>query len=263
MRVPLALLTLVLLTACNRLQPEAATTAGAPDFSGIWLPDASRATTWPDPLPLNAEAQAALAAFQPDVQDPAGFCMPFGTPRNTLSTESPLEVLQTPDRVYFVFQPRLLNAETRRVYLDGRPVPSLDDAPPTWLGSSRGRWDGATLVVETVAIEPQAIVSETGLPHSAQLKVTERWSLKHDAGADLLVNDMTLTDPSVYTAPISAQRTFVKAQQARMQEGQCSERLWIDTLWRYRLEEHATAARAGKPRKPPNPAATSGTGAQP
>ncbi len=257
MRLLFAVFGLLAVVGCNRLEP--APPAGPPDISGIWLPDAGRATQWPTPLPLTPAAQAAFAAFDPDRQDPTGFCMPYGTPRNTLSTESPLEVLQLPDRVYFVFQPRLLNAETRRVYLDGRPVAKPEDAPPTWLGSSRGRWDGATLVVETVAIEPQALVSGNGLPHSDQLKVTERWRLEPDArGGNVLVNDMTLEDKQAYTAPITAQRTFVRAPQARLLEGQCSERLWIDNLWRYRLSEHAAAARAGKPRSAASPVGSAG-----
>ena len=77
-----------------------------------------------------------LAAFDADRDEPAGFCMPLGTPRNTLSGTSALEVLQTADRVYFVFQPNLLNAETRRVYLDGRPLPPEEKRLPTWLRRS-------------------------------------------------------------------------------------------------------------------------------
>ena len=87
---------------------------------------AALSTPWPSPLPLTPSAQARLAAFEPDRDEPAGFCMPLGTPRNTLATSSPLEVLQQDDRIYFVFQPDLLNAETRRVYLDKRPLPPAE-----------------------------------------------------------------------------------------------------------------------------------------
>src|SRR5687768_15403807 len=107
-------------------------------MSGRWIPVPERATPWPDPLPLTPAARERLAKFHPDRDEPAGFCMPLGTPRNTLSSASPLEVLQTEDRVYFVFQPNLLNTETRRVYLDQRPLPAADRRVPSWLGSSRG-----------------------------------------------------------------------------------------------------------------------------
>ena len=80
-----------------------------------------------------------------------------------------------------MFQPNLLNAETRRVYLDGRPLPAAEDRIPTWLGTSRGRWEGSALVVETIDLEPQAILNGKGLSHGGALKVRERWQVVQDA----------------------------------------------------------------------------------
>ena len=218
--------------------------AAAPDFGGRWLPDPQQSDAWPDRLPLTEGARAAMTAFEPDRQDPTTYCMPYGTPRNTLATGSPMEVLQTADRLYFIFQPELLNAETRRVYLTASPVAAPAGAPPTWSGTSRGHWDASTLVVTTDAIEPQAIVSGNGLPHSDQLRVTERWHLEGDAvQGRRLVDELTLEDPQAYTAPLHARRVFRWAPEAAMNEGHCSERLWIDSLWRDRLAEHATAAK--------------------
>lgn len=224
----------------------------APDFSGRWLPVATLATPWPTPLPLTDAARQRMAAFNPDLQDPAGFCMPLGTPRNTLSGTSPLEVLQTADRVYFVFQPDLLNAETRRVYLDGRPLPDPEDVPPTWLGTSRGKWDGNTLLVETTAMEPQALLAGNGLSHGPGFRLTERWHLDTDPRRGrVLVDDLVLEDSDAFTTPVKLRRVFAWAPEADMRDGQCSERLWIDSLWRYRLAEHAAATQAGKPRQTP------------
>jgi hypothetical protein len=223
--------------------------AEVPDFSGRWLPVASLSTPWPTPLPLTDAARQRLARFNPDRDEPAGFCMPLGTPRNTLSGTSPLEVLQTVDRVYFIFQPDLLNAETRRVYLDGRPLPNLDELPPTWLGTSRGHWDGSSLVVETVGLEPQALLSGNGLSHGPQFHLTERWHLGKDPRRGrVLVDDLLLEDTDAFTTPVTLRRVFAWAPDAPMQDGQCSERLWIDALWRYRLSEHAAARRAGEAR---------------
>ena len=219
--------------------------AADPDLSGVWLPVAELSTPWPKNLPLTDAARARLAAFNPDRDEPAGFCMPLGTPRNTLSGTSPLEVLQTDTRVYFVFQPNLLNAETRRVYLDGRPLPAAEDRIPTWLGTSRGHWEGAVLVAETIDMEPQAILNGAGLSHGGALKVRERWQVSVDAKRGrLLVDDIELDDPESFTQPIRLKRVFAWAPDAQIAEGQCSERLWIDTLWRHRLAEHAAAAAA-------------------
>jgi len=217
-----------------------------PDISGTWLPVESLSTPWPEPLPLTDEARARYAAFDPDRDEPASFCMPLGTPRNTLSGTSPLEVLQAADRVYFVFQPNLLNAETRRVYLN-RPLPAADpDRLPTWLGMSSGKWEGETLSVETIEMEPQAILNGAGVSHTGGLRVTERWHLARDPQRGrLLVNDLVLQDPATFTAPLHLKRVFSWSPDAHLEEGQCSERLWIDQIWRHRLREHAAARKAG------------------
>lgn len=220
--------------------------AAPPDLSGTWLPVESLSTAWPDPLPLTAQGQARYAAFDPDRDEPASFCMPLGTPRNTLSGTSPLEVLQAGDRVYFVFQPNLLNAETRRVFLD-RKLPAADpERLPTWLGTSVGRWEGQSLSVDTIEMEPQAILNGAGVSHSGALRVRERWHVEPDAQRGrLLVNDIVLEDPQTFTAPVRLRRVFAWAPDARLAEGQCSERLWIDQIWRHRLREHAGARKAG------------------
>jgi hypothetical protein len=217
-----------------------------PDISGTWLPVESLSTAWPEPLPLTAEARTRYAAFDPDRDEPASFCMPLGTPRNTLSGTSPLEVLQAADRVYFVFQPNLLNAETRRVYLD-KPLPAADpDRLPTWLGMSSGKWEGETLSVETIEMEPQAILNGAGVSHAGGLRVKERWHLARDPQRGrLLVNDMVLEDPATFTTPLRLKRVFAWSPDARLAEGQCSDRLWIDQIWRHRLREHAAARKAG------------------
>jgi len=220
--------------------------SATPDISGTWLPVESLSTAWPEPLPLTAEARARYTAFDPDRDEPASFCMPLGTPRNTLSGTSPLEVLQAADRVYFVFQPNLLNAETRRVYLD-KPLPAPDpDRLPTWLGMSSGKWEGDTLSVETIEMEPQAILNGAGVSHAGGLRVKERWHLARDPQRGrLLVNDMVLEDPATFTTPLRLKRVFAWSPDARLQEGQCSDRLWIDQIWRHRLREHAAARKAG------------------
>ena len=220
--------------------------AAPPDISGTWLPEESLSTPWQDPLPLTDAARARYAAFDPDRDEPASFCMPLGTPRNTLSGTSPLEVLQAADRVYFVFQPNLLNAETRRVYLN-KPLPAADpDRLPTWLGMSSGKWEGDTLSVETIEMEAQAILNVAGVSHAGGLRVKERWHLARDPQRGrLLVNDMVLEDPATFTAPLRLKRVFAWSPDARLQEGQCSDRLWIDQIWRHRLREHAAARKAG------------------
>jgi len=235
---------LCLLLLAGGLSAARAAAPAPPDLSGVWTPVELLATPWPATLPLTEAAAQRYAKFHPDRDEPAGFCMPLGTPRNTLAGVGPMEVLQTGDRVYFIFQPNLLNAETRRVYLDGRSRAAEEDRIPTWLGSSRGRWEGRTLVMETTDLEPQAILNAQGLSHSGALVVRERWQLARDAKrGEILVDDLQLVDSQSFTSPITLRRVFVRATDARLSEGQCSEGLWIDRLWRHRLGEHAAARR--------------------
>ena len=208
--------------------------AGTPQFGAWVLGDL-----------LDHGLRPTLVVSQPD--RPAGRGRhPAPSPVVTTAVSLELEVLQTADRVYFVFQPNLLNAETRRVYLD-TPLPAADpDRLPTWLGTSRGHWEGEALNVDTIELEPQSILHGSGVSHEGGLRMRERWHLARDPQRGrLLVNDVVLEDPVTFTAPVRLKRVFAWAPDARLAEGQCSERLWIDQIWRHRLREHAAARKAG------------------
>jgi hypothetical protein len=213
-----------------------------PDFTGIWLPDSQRAEPWPTQLPLTPAARGFMEKFDAATDDPNSFCMPFGTPRNMLQTQFPLQIVQTPRRLTMVLQPDLSNAEVRRIPLDGSPLPEAPD--PSWFGSSRGRWSGATLIIETAGLREDSLINGQGLPHSGQLRVTERLSMVNDPRRGrMLLDEIELRDPVAYTAPLRVRRYFVQAPQATLTEGSCVARKWIDKLWRDRLQEHAQAAR--------------------
>lgn len=215
------------------------------DFSGTWLPDARRAEPWPATLPLTPAARSFMAEFDAADSDPTTFCMPFGTPRNMLQTGYPLEILQTPRRVMMVIQPNLANAEVRRIPLDAGPLPEAPE--PSWFGTSRGRWEGRTLVIETTGLRDDAIISESGLPHSGQLRVVERLRIEQDAEhGKVLVDEIEMHDPQAWTGPLTTRRYFSWAPNARARDPGCVDARWIDRIWRERLREHAGAARAGQ-----------------
>jgi hypothetical protein len=231
------------LTLASFCVTAADATATRPDFTGVWLPDESRAQPWPSRLPLSPAARSFMDKFDAASDDPTSFCMPFGTPRNMLQTQFPLQILQTSQRLVMVLQPDLSNAEVRRIPLAGNALPQAPE--PSWFGTSRGRWEGSTLVIETVGLREDSLISGQGLPHSDKLRVVERLSIVEDVGhGKVLIDDMELHDAAAYTEPLRTRRYFIHSPQANLSEGGCVARKWIDKLWRDRLQEHADAARA-------------------
>ena len=202
--------------------------AEVPDFSGIWMPAADAdAPLAADALTLTERGKAALKDFDARRHDSTRFCMPYGTPRNTLSTAPyPIEILQRPERITLIFD-RL--GDVRRIFLDGRSHP--EDLWPSWLGHSIGRWDGAALVIDTVAMTRESVLNDDGLPHSEEMQVSERLSLDQDG--DMLRDEITITDPVMYSTPLKVTRLFRRAPQAQMSEGSA---LCLMDQWRQRLE---------------------------
>lgn len=221
-----------------------AATAAA-DFSGTWLPDGERAQAWPAELPLTPAARSFMQGFDPASHDPTAFCMPFGTPRNMLQTQFPLQIVQQPDRLVIILQPNLSNAEVRRIRLGAAALPESPE--PTWFGTSRGTWQGATLVVETIGLREDSLLSGHGLPHSDRLRVVERLRVEDDPRrGKVLVSDIELHDPLSFTQALHTRRYFVLAPRAQFTEENCVARQWTDKLWHDRLREHAEAARAAQ-----------------
>lgn len=251
LRTGLVLALLAVSSGCEKAASPTSkqTPSWAPaDIAGIWLPDANRAEPWPAQLPLTSAARSVMTSFNSAEDDPTAFCMPLGTPRNMLQTEFPIEIAQTARRIVIVVQPNLSNAEVRRIPLDAGALPESPDA--SWFGTSRGHWDGATLVVETTGLRPDALVSGTGLRHSDELRVIERLQVVDDGkNGRTLIDDIELHDSKAYEQPLKTRRYFVWAPQAELRESAgCIEQEWIDKIWRQRLEEHATAGKSGKSR---------------
>jgi len=113
-----------------------------------------------------------------------------------------IEVLLTPGQVTLSVESGL----TRRIYLRDRPPPgALDES---FSGTSIGRWDGKTLVVETSGLDPKAMfLPGTGI--GSQASVRERITLKD---ADTLEIESTLTAPAILTAPLVSRQDYRRAR---------------------------------------------------
>ena len=128
--------------------------------------------------------------------DPLGRCEPPGLVRllnaEIIEPHNTWEIVQTPNRIVQFFEYR---HDWREIWMDGRKLPSLEEAHPKWNGYSVGRWDGDTLVVESVGFDERSWVDKFGYPHSDQMRLEERY---RRTGADSLELTMTITDPIVY-----------------------------------------------------------------
>jgi len=215
--------------------------AKLPDWSGQW--ENVGATPSPDggfyePLeqvlkelewspPSKPEVQAAvdkIAAAQKKAMDamrkgidPGGAvtACSFGYP--ALMIESPLmfEILPTPTETALIFSSR----EIRHVYTDGRDHPGKDDLWPTPWGDSVGRWEGDTLVIDTVAVK-SAFPGREGISVNAFGGIEEMQTvalLSPDArfgerirmlDKDHLEDRITIVDPKNLTKPWNLRRTY-------------------------------------------------------
>ena len=84
----------------------------------------------------------------------------------------------------------------RLVYMDGRPHPNPPD--PGYVGHSTGRWDGDTLVVDTVGFNEGSWIEAEGLPHTDRLHLIERFTR---TDFNTLRYEVTVEDPGAYTKP--------------------------------------------------------------
>ena len=88
----------------------------------------------------------------------------------------------------------------RQIFLDGRPHPK--DPDPTWYGHSVGKWEGDTLVVDTVGYNDLFWFGANKLPHTTQLHTIERFTR---TDLNTLSWDITIMDPGSYAKPFTVQ----------------------------------------------------------
>ena len=219
------------------------TADGQPDLQGVW--QALNTAAW-DIQDHSAQAgiQAgqgvvdgneipyqpwALAQKQANFEnrltaDPETRCYMPGLPRITYM-EHPFQILQFSDRILILYE---YIHVTRTVYMDGSPHP--EGHIDFWMGDSRGRWEGDTLVVDVIHFNDQTWFDRAGNFHSEALHVVERYT---PAGPDHLHYEVTIEDPQVFTRPWTMSMPLYRRQEADVQllEYEC-----------YAYSEHELAA---------------------
>jgi hypothetical protein len=143
--------------------------------------------------------------WQMDSQTPG---WPSGIPReNSYSSVDgsyggPIQILQPPGYVLFLYE---THHEFRVVPLDGRPQPGQHIK--MWEGSSRGRWEGNTLVIDVWNNSDSVRMSVIGDFHSDEMRATERWTF---VDTNTIEYRCTITDPVVFTKPWTMGLTFTR-----------------------------------------------------
>ncbi len=132
-------------------------------------------------------------------------CRPYGGIRLMGGQPSGPEITITPEKVIMFFN---MSSATRQIYTDGRSHPKPDEyigkVPERWNGHSIGRWEGATLVVDTIGFYP-AFYDQTGAPYSDQVRMTERIRL---VSWQWLENQITIEDPVMLERPWTVTRYY-------------------------------------------------------
>ena len=193
-------------------QADYASLAELPEITGMWLPeiypfveDAPAPGQQPLPPGLKPEAAARLQAYRQALMTGEAvdrdYCVPRTFPgRLPMNVGGVIEVLFNPGRVTIGTEGGLV----RRIYMSDGPPDVLEESRA---GMSMGRWDGATLVVETAAMMPSAWLFP-GVPIGDRARSVERISLQEP---DRLLVETTLTAPELFDAPVKLINRYRRA----------------------------------------------------
>jgi hypothetical protein len=176
---------------------------GRPDLSGVYGNAGLPAGATAPPLKPGAEKFRIVRGGPGDIKGRTTLttgndCKPLGIPQ-TYVTPYPFQVVQTPKLIVLIYEyPNAI----RFVPVDGRP--QVVDPDPSWMGSSVGRWDGDTLVIDAIGFNDKTEVS--GFMHTDALHVVERFRRLENGS---LQYEVTVEDPNVWEKPwVIPARTF-------------------------------------------------------
>ncbi len=174
--------------------------AGAPDLTGVWMIDQFHPALFPKGTtpPFTPWGESQFKKADTLVNDPNLACLPHGIPR-LMFVPLPMQIFQVPDMVLIYEE---AGNQLRQIHLNRDHRKDFD---PTYNGDSVGKWEGETLVVDTIGFNDVTWLDHAGLPHSDALHVVERI---HRADHNTLVDDFTIEDSKAYTKSWTASQIY-------------------------------------------------------
>ena len=217
---------------CSSLVPLAQGLAAQPDLTGVWTShriDGENVFRRGNiELPLTEEGREKAEAYRELIGDsgvtPGQMCLGSGMPGSMLGSGAyPMEIIQRPEQITVIYE---AHSELRRIFM-GEGVFPEEEMFADRNGYSEGRWEGDTLVVETVSLKEQA---DQTYVHSDQAKIVERYTFREEDGTDVLTVEMTMEDPVFYTEPVTVTKAWARVDGGRLLPYECNEPAWHEYL---------------------------------
>jgi len=133
-------------------------------------------------------------------------CWPIGVPGFLLYPVQPVYFVQSPKEVVLIWAE---DHQVRHIYLN---VPHSTRVTPSWFGESVGRYEGDTLVVDTVGLNTRTFIDSFLTPHTDKLHVVERFRIV-DGGKAMEVQ-LHVEDPGAFTMPWNATQRYRRVDEA-------------------------------------------------
>jgi hypothetical protein len=165
-------------------------------------------------LPAALEQRRRNAAER-EMTDPLSKCFMPGVPR-IMYMPFPFQIYQTKDHVAMTFE---WSQVYRIIYTNGSKP---RDGIPFWMGDSRGRWEGDTLVVDVTNHNDRSWFDMAGNFHSDALTVVERYT---PIGPDTMQYEATMTDSKVFTRPWTIRMVLQRQKEVGLLDYECTAML--------------------------------------